>query len=98
MFLAFQKNAPGYQFVDQIAWVESLKISYHVGVDGINVGLILMGPLSLCRRLRLLGNSRPPKGVLHLIARHDGGILGAFASLDLFLLFLPRTRLVLPLS
>ena len=29
----------GYKFEQQIPWVESLGISYHVGVDGLNVGL-----------------------------------------------------------
>jgi NADH-quinone oxidoreductase subunit M len=33
-------DADGYRFVQQIPWVESLGISYHVGVDGLNVGLI----------------------------------------------------------
>src|ERR1035438_7595719 len=43
MFLQFKAGTPGYQFEDQVTWVTSLGISYHVGVDGINVGLILMG-------------------------------------------------------
>ena len=38
-------DADGYRFVQQIPWVESLGISYHVGVDGLNVGLILMGAI-----------------------------------------------------
>ena len=43
MFCQFVPNTIGYQFEQQIPWVESLGISYHVGVDGLNVGLILMG-------------------------------------------------------
>ena len=48
MFLHFNgapADADGYRFVQQIPWVESLGISYHVGVDGLNVGLILMGAI-----------------------------------------------------
>src|ERR1700761_5192026 len=45
MFVQFHPGADGYQFTQQIPWVTSLGISYHVGVDGINVGLILMGAL-----------------------------------------------------
>ena len=48
MFLLFP-GAPvdeaGYRFVQQVPWVESLGISYFVGVDGINVGLVLMGAI-----------------------------------------------------
>ncbi len=48
MFLHFNGapvDSDGYRFVQQIPWVESLGISYHVGVDGLNVGLILMGAI-----------------------------------------------------
>jgi len=88
MFLAFQKDAPGYQFVDQIAWVESLKISYHVGVDGINVGLILMGAIvafaAACVSWEIQDRQ---KEFYILLLVMTGGILGAFASLDLFFFY-----------
>ena len=45
MFLQFHAGTPGYQFEQQVPWVTSLRISYHVGVDGINVGLLLMGAI-----------------------------------------------------
>ena len=45
MFVQFNSGASGYQFEHQIPWVTSLGISYHVGVDGINVGLVLMGAI-----------------------------------------------------
>ena len=45
LFWKFDPGAAGYQFVQNIPWVESLGIHYHVGVDGINVGLILMGAI-----------------------------------------------------
>ena len=43
MFLSFQTGAGGYQFEQIIPWVSALGISFHVGMDGINVGLVLMG-------------------------------------------------------
>src|SRR4051794_34431998 len=36
-------NVNGIKFEQLVPWVTSLGISYHVGVDGLNVGLILMG-------------------------------------------------------
>lgn len=44
-FYAFAKYdtvTAGYQFVDKIAWIPSLGIYYHVGIDGINAVLLLM--------------------------------------------------------
>jgi NADH-quinone oxidoreductase subunit M len=48
LFLSFDA-APagpgGFKFVSQTAWVPALGINFSVGVDGINVGLILMGAM-----------------------------------------------------
>src|SRR6266404_3397136 len=45
MFLQFKAGAGGYQFEQIVPWVSALGISYHVGVDGINVGLVLMAAI-----------------------------------------------------
>src|SRR6185503_4857411 len=47
MFWSFEVAdvVDGYRYHQSLLWVESLRISYHVGVDGINVGLILMGAI-----------------------------------------------------
>lgn len=42
VFLQYDTAAGGYQFVDKIAWIPSLGIDYHVGVDGINTVLLLL--------------------------------------------------------
>ncbi|OIO38868.1 MAG: hypothetical protein AUJ72_01830 [Candidatus Omnitrophica bacterium CG1_02_46_14] len=41
-FLKYDRGAAGYQFVDKIDWIPSLGVSYHIGVDGINLVLLLM--------------------------------------------------------
>lgn len=41
-FVQYNRVAGGYQFVDKIDWVPSLGIAYHVGVDGLNLVLLLM--------------------------------------------------------
>src|SRR5438132_17857 len=45
LFLKFQIGVADYQFVQQITWIRSLDISYHVGVDGINIGLVFLAAL-----------------------------------------------------
>ncbi len=42
LFARYDRAAGGYQFIDKIDWVPSLGIAYHVGVDGINLVLLLM--------------------------------------------------------
>ncbi len=88
MFVRFQTGAAGYQFEQQVSWVQSLGISYHVGVDGINVGLVLMGAIVAFAAACCSWNiDTREKEFYILLLVMTGGILGAFASLDLFFFY-----------
>jgi NADH-quinone oxidoreductase subunit M len=97
MFCQFVPGAAGYQFEQQISWVESLGISYHVGVDGLNVGLILMGAIvafaAACCSWEI--QSREKEFYILLLVM-TGGILGAFASLDLFFFYFLHELALVP--
>jgi len=88
LFWRFDSGNPDFQFVTKIPWVEALGISYHVGVDGINIGLITMGAVvafaaaCVCWEI-----NRREKEFYILLLLMTGGILGAFASLDLFFFY-----------
>src|SRR2546428_3501671 len=88
MFLQFNPGAGGFQFEQQLSWVQSLGISYHVGVDGINVGLVLMGAIvafaAACVSWEIKEREKEFYILLLVMA---GGILGAFTSLDLFFFY-----------
>jgi NADH-quinone oxidoreductase subunit M len=88
MFVQFQPGNAGYQFVQQISWVRDLGISFHVGVDGINVGLVLMAAIvafaAACASWEIKARQKEFYILLLLMIC---GILGAFASLDLFFLY-----------
>lgn len=91
MFLQFGgavADAGGYRFVQEIPWIDSLGISYHVGVDGINVGLVFMGTLvafaAACVSWEIQHHEKEFY-ILFLVM--TGGVLGAFASLDLFFFY-----------
>ena len=88
MFLQFQTAHVGYQFQQQISWVKDLGISFHVGVDGINVGLVLMAAVvafaAACASWEI--KTRQKEFYILLLVM-TGGIFGAFASLDLFFLY-----------
>jgi NADH-quinone oxidoreductase subunit M len=91
MFVQFAgapADADGFRFVQQIPWVEAIGISYHVGVDGINVGLVLMGAIvafaAACVSWEI---KEREKEYYILLLVMTGGILGAFASLDLFIFY-----------
>jgi len=100
MFCAYghtPADADGYHFGQQIPWVQSLGISYHVGVDGLNVGLILMGAIvafaAVCCSWEI--KEREKEFYLLLLVM-SGGILGAFASLDLFFFYFLHELALVP--
>jgi NADH-quinone oxidoreductase subunit M len=88
MFLQFQTGHAGYQFEQQISWVRDLGISFHVGVDGINVGLVLMAAIvafaAACASWEIQTRQKEFYILLLLMTT---GVLGAFASLDLFFFY-----------
>ena len=99
MFCQFR--APGTRtatsFEQQIPWVESLGISYHVGVDGMNVGLILMGAIvAFAAALCSWEIQTREKEFYILLLVMSGGILGAFASLDLFFFYFLHELALVP--
>jgi len=97
MFCLFKTGAAGFQFEQQIPWVDSLGISYHVGVDGLNVGLILMGAVvafaAACCSFEIQSGE---KEFYILLLLMSGGILGAFASLDLFVFYFLHELALVP--
>src|SRR5580765_1885048 len=88
LFLRFQTGLPGYQFEIIVPWVQAIGIKYHVGVDGINIGLIFMGAVvafaAACVSWEI---TRYEKEYYILLLIMAGGIIGAFASLDLFFFY-----------
>jgi NADH-quinone oxidoreductase subunit M len=45
LWFNFNQNDPNFQFVENVSWFPSLKVSYHMGVDGISVMFVLLSTL-----------------------------------------------------
>jgi NADH-quinone oxidoreductase subunit M len=91
MFIRFGSAAAdenGFKFAFETPWVQALGINYHVGVDGLNFGLVLMGAIvafaAACVSWEIRHREKEFYILLLLMA---GGVLGAFASLDLFMFY-----------
>lgn len=80
----------GYRFVSTIPWLgaKTLGMACRLGVDGINVGLVLMGAIvafaATCCSWEI--KTREKEFYILLLVM-TAGILGAFASLDLFFFY-----------
>jgi NADH-quinone oxidoreductase subunit M len=92
IFLAtqFQTGTADYQFQENASWIASLGISYHLGVDGISLLMILL--TTLLSVVAILGswNSIKDRGLAFFISLLvlETGMLGVFVSMDLFLFYL----------
>src|SRR5205809_1154846 len=90
LFWRFATDTEGYQFVTTIPLLgaDALGIRCRLGVDGINIGLILMGAVvafaAACVSWEI---KEREKEFYILLLVMTGGILGAFASLDLFFFY-----------
>jgi NADH-quinone oxidoreductase subunit M len=88
LFLRFQTGLPGPQFETNLPWVPLLGINFHVGVDGLNIGLVLMGvAVAFAAACTAWEIKSFEKEFYLLFLIMTGGILGAFASLDLFFFY-----------
>ncbi|OFW62166.1 MAG: hypothetical protein A2133_03610 [Actinobacteria bacterium RBG_16_64_13] len=86
----FRADTADFQFVENVSWISSLGISYHLGVDGISLLLILL--TTLLSVVAILGswNSITDRGLAFFISLLvlETGMLGVFVSLDLFLFYM----------
>ena len=86
-FCTFQADG-GLQFETKWVWVESLGLNFHLAADGINIGIIFMGAVvsfaAVCCANDITYRFKEFYLLLNIMI---GGVLGAFASMDLFFFY-----------
>ena len=87
----------GYAFTQHATWIDSLNISFHVGVDGIGVVMILMASIVAFAAACCAGEIKArEKEFTILLLLMTGGILGAFMSLDIFQMYFLHELALVP--
>ena len=85
----FKTGTADFQFQENHSWIANLGISYHLGVDGISLLLVLL--TTLLSVVAILGtwNSIKDRGLAFFISLMvlETGMLGVFVSMDLFLFY-----------
>jgi len=99
VYYNFDSTNPDFQFVHQILWIESLNISYHVGIDGISLLLVLL--TTFLTPLTLLSSWKSIKSKLKLFTFFmlflEAGMIGVFISLDMFLFYIFWEAMLIPM-
>jgi NADH-quinone oxidoreductase subunit M len=99
LWWTFAKGTPAMQFEVTRPWIAAWGISYHVGIDGISLFMVLLTtltmPLSVLGSFRYMTKQERPFYALLLIL--TTGMLGVFVSLDLFLFYVFWEVMLIPM-
>jgi NADH-quinone oxidoreductase subunit M len=89
----------GMQFEVVRSWLPSLGISYHVGVDGISMWLVILTtfltPIALLGSWSSITDRVREFNVFMLLL--EAGMIGVFVSLDLFLFYIFWEAMLIPM-
>ncbi len=99
LYLKFDPAKPGFQFVEYAPWIYSLDASYHLGIDGISLLLIVLTTFLTLLSLVASWNSITTrvKGFNFFVLLLEVGMLGVFSSLDLFLFYIFWEAMLIPM-
>jgi NAD(P)H-quinone oxidoreductase subunit 4 len=98
IFLKFDPSSSAPQFVQNIPWVGSIGLNYHLGIDGLSLPLILLN--SLLTAIAIFSSTPTltrPKFYYSLLLVLSAGAAGAFLARDLLLFFIFYEIEVIPL-
>jgi len=98
-YFRFDPGNGGFQFVEKVLWIKSLGISYHIGVDGISLLLVLLTtfltPLTLLSTWKSI--NKKVKEFTFFMLLLEVGMLGVFMSLDMFLFYIFWEAMLIPM-
>jgi NADH-quinone oxidoreductase subunit M len=99
LYSLFDLTLPGMQLSERVAWISSVGIFYHIGVDGISLPLVLLttfiSPIALLGAWHSITTKVKEFAMFMLLL--ETAMLGAFLALDLFLFFIFWEAMLVPM-
>jgi len=99
IYSGFDNQSGDFQFVEKFNWIKNLNISYHVGVDGLSMLLVLLTtfltPVTLLSSWNSIKKNLKEFTFFMLIL--ELGMLGVFVSLDMFLFYVFWEAMLIPM-
>ncbi len=99
LWARFDPTSAEYQFQEHHTWLPAFGISYHIGVDGISLLLVVLTgfltPLALLGAWRSVG--KKVKEFAFFMLALETAMLGVFVSIDLFLFYLFWDAMLIPM-
>ena len=99
LWTRFDSDSADFQFEEVYRWLPTLGVSFHVGIDGISLLLVLLTtfltPIALASAWHAI-EDRPKEFVITMLLL-ETGMLGVFVSLDLFLFLVFWEAMLIPM-
>ena len=87
VLFAFKKGNAGFQFVSEHAWIREWGISWHLGIDGISLFMVVLTGILFPLVIVGVDPHHDHKRYLSWMLLLQAGVMDSFISLDLFLFF-----------
>jgi NADH-quinone oxidoreductase subunit M len=100
LLAVFDPHQAGYQMVERFQWIPQFGISYHLGIDGISLFLVLLTTILITVSLLYSGGGdieMRPREFCFLMLFLESGLLGTFLALDLFLFYVFWEAMLVPM-
>jgi NADH-quinone oxidoreductase subunit M len=97
LLAAFEPGEAGYQFEVDRSWVADFGITWHVGVDGISLFLVVLTAVLFPISILATTPHHDAKGYYAWLLLLEAGCIGVFVSLDLFLFFVMFEVVLVPM-
>jgi len=98
VFLAYDSGLGGYQLTREFQWLDSLGVTFSLGVDGISVPMVLLTGIVTFTGVLISWNiEHRTKEFFVLFFLLVAGVFGVFVSLDLFFFFFFYELAVMPM-
>ncbi|MEA2649555.1 MAG: NADH-quinone oxidoreductase subunit [Candidatus Binataceae bacterium] len=100
LFAIFDPHQASYQFVEHYDWIPQFGISYHVGMDGISLFLVVLTTLLISLCLLYSGGGdieMRPREFCFMMLMLETGLVGALLAIDLFLFYVFWEVMLVPM-
>ena len=93
----FQTKDAGFQYQVNREWIPELGISWHLGIDGVSLFLVVLSGLLFPLAIIAVAPHHDPKPYYAWLLVLQGGCIGVFCALDLFLFFVMFEIVLVPM-
>ncbi len=99
LWFGYDPAGANFQFVENMPWIDAFGVSYHMGIDGVSLLLILLTTV-LTPIIVLAGFSgveHGHRGYFALMLALEGAMIGTFCALDTFVFYVFWELVLIPM-